>query len=196
MMIRLSMLLAVLALALAGCSLFSGGTDPAVEKARIEASESVADARKAKADLADAVDRLGRGEGTIEQVQAAEARYKASLDTLDEKKAALEAAVDAAARKGSDLGSWGATIGGAVFGPVGAAIGGVAGTIAAGFVAWRRGKSLRGVVVGIQAAREDLHKSAPAALAASDEAMRKAIPKELQIVIDALKKKYGLKITG
>lgn len=194
-MIRLT-LVAVFACALVcGCSLFRGGTDPAVVKARDDANAAVAAEKTAQADLDATRAREARGEATAADIAAAEAKLAETTKTADEKIKALEGEINRVGSEQGKLGGWGAAIG-AIFGPIGAAVGGVAGTVASAFVAWRKAKALRGVVMGIQAAREDLHKSAPEALAKSDDAMKRAIPKELQVVIEALKKKYGLKITG
>lgn len=166
-MIRMTLFALAPLLLLVGCSFFR--EDPKIAEA--EASTTAA---------------LSEYEATVESGDAV--RIAAARAKLDASIAEYEALVDGVARKYDDLGGWGATVGG-IFGPVGVAVGGIAGTLGAGIMGWAKTRKLKSFLVGIQAAREDLAANQPGAAKLADEAMRKAIPKELQDLVRILKKK-------
>jgi hypothetical protein len=175
-------------LLLAGCSWLSGGQDEKVVEAKQVADEANVEAKAARVELAEIAKRVELGTATADDLKAAITKFDAKVTLADDAIADLDSAIETAAAKSAPLATWGASAG-SVFGPVGAAAGGILGMIASGIMAWRRGRSFKALLSGVQAAREELFKSNPGASQASDEALRKAIPKEVQEIIRALKKK-------
>jgi len=174
-----------------GCSWLGGGDDPDVLSAKATADEALVEAKAARVALAEVEARHARGEATAEEVAAAKAAFEARAQDADARIAALDSTIKTVSAKSAPLAGWGATAG-SIFGPVGTAIGGLLGTIGAGIMAWRRSKTLRGVLLGVQAAREELHRTAPDALAKSDDAMKRMIPADIQETIRTLKKSGAL----
>lgn len=187
-MMKFTLICMIPVLCLCGCSWLTGGTDTAIAEAKKNSEAAIAEARDAKDRLDETASRFAAGLASRADVEAAISAFDLARGKADSAVDDLNAKVDEASRKHADLSSWGATAG-SIFGPVGTAVGGLLGTLASGILAWRKSKSLRGLIAGVQSARAELHKENPAAGAVLDERMRKAIPNEIQDLVRALKKR-------